>query len=111
MKRVDRGLGQSLNQTAGPADPYAVDVAPVAEPEVHGAARLGEVAARWTHLAHHHLVPHPDSNYPADRIAVALCSRHSEFHVVLTGKPISQKIRANIEIVCHDVEAAGAVQV
>src|SRR6267378_662829 len=111
MKRVDRGLGQSLNQTARPTDPYAVDVAPVTEPEVHRAARLGEVAARGTHLAHHHLVPDPESNYRADRIAVALGSRQSEFHVVLTGKPIREKIRAIIEIVGHDVESAVAVEV
>src|SRR5256886_5896651 len=91
MEGIDRGIVQRLHGPPGPADLNAVDLAPIAETEVHDAARLSQVAARRAHLPDHHAVPGPEPDQGADRIPVAPGSRQSERDVVPPGKPVGEK--------------------
>src|SRR2546427_12853330 len=64
---------------------------PVAEPEVHDTARLGQVSARRVHLPDHHGLPDPEPHHGADRIAVARGSRQPKFHVVPSRKAVQDR--------------------
>src|SRR2546430_11839928 len=105
MQAIDRGIVQALHGPPGPADLNAVDLAPIAEPEVHDAARLSQVAARRAHLPDHHGVSGPEPDHGADRIPVALGSRQSELYVVPPREPAGEEVPAVTEIVGHHLEA------
>src|SRR5438552_17998368 len=75
MEGIDRGIVQRLHGPPGPADLNAVDLAPLAETEVHDAARLSQVAARRAHLPDHHGVPRPEPAHGAQPTPAAPGSR------------------------------------
>ncbi len=85
MQGIDRGILQCLHDPPGPADLNPVNLAPIAEAEVHYSTRLGEVTTRWIYLLDHHRVPDPEPNDGTDSVTVAARSRRFERHMFCRG--------------------------
>src|SRR5262245_23634910 len=76
-----------------------------------GLRGLGQVPARWVHLAGENLISRVNPHQSADGIAVAARPTKTEGQVTLPRRTILEVVRAVVEVVHHNLKPSIAVEI